>query len=94
MSEGSCKRSASNCPFYPACYWAGDCNYEDWRKFDCGRPVEEQRKLRRERLAESAIQTRRWELGERMKSLAVKGHYDHFLDAPDEKILEGVLDTP
>lgn len=32
------ERAAENCPFYPACYVAGDCDYEGWKTGQCGLP--------------------------------------------------------
>lgn len=73
------KRSADNCPFYPACYIAGDCDQDDWKRSNCGLPKEEQKRLSDKWMANLSLQVERDKIAQRLASEARRGKHDHLL---------------
>jgi hypothetical protein len=73
------KRSADNCPFYPACYVAGDCGRNRWQEADCGLPKAEQKKLRDKWMADLSLSVERNKIALRLAAEARAGKHDHLL---------------
>lgn len=69
-------RARANCPFYPACYVAGDCNLDGWKDGNCGLPDEDKAEERR-KFRESIERT---QMRQRLIARVQRGEFDH-LDA-------------
>jgi hypothetical protein len=76
-------REKLNCPFYPACYWTGDCNLDDWKHSNCGLPKNEKQKRRDKWMDGIKLRSSRFKLGEKLKSLAATGKLDDLLGEVD-----------
>ena len=77
MSE---ERAQENCPFYPACYWSGDCNKDDWKTSDCGLPQDEQKRRFEMRQQETRLRAARFRLAHQLAAEARAGKHDHLLE--------------
>ena len=73
-------REKLNCPFYPACYWMGDCDLDDWKEGNCGLPEEEKKRRRKAWLEDAKLRSNRFELGNKLKSYAEQGKLDELLE--------------
>jgi len=65
------KRAMQNCPFYPSCFWAGDCDEGNWKTADCGLPLAEQRKLFEARQSDLRLRIARNALGQNLVRITV-----------------------
>jgi hypothetical protein len=82
-------RRAANCALYPACYWAGDCGFENWRTGNCGLSADEQKAIRDKWRADLALRNARWRLGKDLASRAAAGEFDHLLASADTHPKDG-----
>lgn len=70
------ERRPENCPFYPGCYWAGDCGLDNWQTSNCGLPKAEQAKAHAKWMADIALRNARYKLAQRLKSEVMRGLHD------------------
>jgi hypothetical protein len=73
-------REKLNCPFYPACYWVGDCDLDDWKNGNCGLPADEKTRRRDEWMEKIRLDSARFKLGQKLKSYAQQGKLDELLE--------------
>ncbi|MGE0178962.1 MAG: hypothetical protein AB7O91_03975 [Sphingomonas sp.] len=79
-------RSPDNCPFYPACYIAGDCGPDDWKISSCGLPKAEQQQLSTEWRQRLGLGIGRASLSRRLQTMVGSGALDHLLGATDDDL--------
>lgn len=73
-------REKLNCSFYPACYIMGDCDLDDWKVGNCGLPKAEKTRRREEWLDGIKLTSKRFQLGQKLKSYAQQGKLDNLLE--------------
>jgi hypothetical protein len=73
-------REKLNCPFYPACYIMGDCDFDDWKIGNCGLPQAEKHIRTDKWMEDLRLRSERSKLGQKLKSLASQGKLDELLE--------------